>query len=102
MTNTIQPLLMKLSRRDSQRSRLMNRSSSFIAANSSSDLPNKGEIRSSFMNAFDTGISEDGGVAVGRRVSFIQGSSNNVVINSPPALKLLNKSKLSYKELMEG
>jgi hypothetical protein len=75
----------------------MNRSSSFMAVTNNS--PTKGE--GLLINAFEMGAAEEGGTTVRRRVSFIQ-ESFNAAMSSPPSLKLLNKSKLSYKELMEG
>jgi CRP-like cAMP-binding protein len=89
----IQPLLAKLSRRDTQRSRLMTRSSSFLVPRqtgaSSNPDDNEGVRTENIVKNFNSAVdlSADGGT----RKSVIAAN-----------LKLLNKSKISYRDVMEG
>jgi CRP-like cAMP-binding protein len=89
----IQPLLAKLSRRDTQRSRLMTRSSSFIVARqpgSSSNFEDSDGLKAeNIIKNLNSAI--DLAAEVGTRKSIIAAN-----------LKLLNKSKVSYRDVMEG
>lgn len=89
----LQPLLSKLSRRDSQRSRLMSRSSSFIAPNPGDFDPGlRIDTRTPF--TADTTTRESVSADSPKRKTLIN------TVNNP--LKLLNKSKISYRDVMEG
>jgi hypothetical protein len=82
----LNPLLHKLSRRDSQRSRLMTRSSSFLMASHGQDTNLRTEAPSSSF------IQQDP-LSSPKRKSQVMGEV---------PLKFLNKSKMSYRDVMEG
>jgi hypothetical protein len=82
----LNPLLHKLSRRDSQRSRLMTRSSSFLMASPGQESNLRSEAPSSSF------IQQDP-LSSPKRKSQVMGEV---------PLKFLNKSKMSYRDVMEG
>ena len=88
---SLQPLLSKLSRRDSQRARLMSRSSSFLAANSDFDPGLRVDTRTPFTSE-----------TVTRETVSADSPKRKTLVNLNNPTKLLNKSKISYRDVMEG
>lgn len=80
--NSLQPLLTKLSRRESQRSRLMSRSSSFLVAATNQLDPGLIDLKNPSQNDSDPSSHR-----------------KSLLLNTP---KLLTKSKISYRDVMEG